>query len=52
MLLISVTLFVFHFEISGNDINDEHSPNNDFILITLLVFHIEISGNDDKEEQL
>ena len=25
---ISVTLFVFHFEISGNWANDEHWPNN------------------------
>ena len=50
MLLISVTLIVFHFEISGNDINDEHSQNKDFILITLLVFHFEISGISFNDE--
>ena len=44
--LISETLLVFHFEISGNDINDEHPLNILLILETLFVFHFEISGYD------
>ena len=47
--LILVTFFVFHFEISGKLVNDEHPKNNPFILIKLHVFHFEISGKDDKE---
>ena len=50
--LISIILFVFHFDISGNDFNDEHPANNPLILVTLFVFHFDISGNDFKEEHL
>ena len=50
ILFISVTLLVFHFDISGNDDNDEHPENIYFIFVTLLVFHVDISGNDDNEE--
>ena len=45
-----MTLFVFHFDISGNDINDEQLRNNEFISVTLFVFHFEISGNDCNDE--
>jgi len=48
---ILVTLFVFQFDISGKDVNDEHPENKHDIFVTLFVFHFEISGNDDKDEQ-
>ena len=44
MRLISVTLEIFHLEISGKDFNDSHPLNISFILFTLFVFHLEISG--------
>ena len=47
---MSVTLFVFHFDISGKDNKDEHPENKLFIYITLFVFHFDISGKDDKDE--
>ena len=50
MLLILVTLEVFHFEISGKDDNDEYSLNILLIFVTLEVFHFEISG--EMEENL
>ena len=49
--MISVTLLVFHFEISGKDFNDEHPENNPFIFAICSVFHFEISGKDFKDEQ-
>ena len=49
--LISVTLEVFHLEISGNDDNDEQPSNIFLISVTLEVFHLDISGNDDNDEQ-
>ena len=52
MPYISVTLLVFHLEISGNDINDEQSANHKVIKIILLVFHLDISGHDFNELQL
>ena len=45
------TLLVFHFEISGKDINDEQRENKSLIFVTLLVFHFEISGKDINDEQ-
>ena len=51
-LLKSITLFVFHIEISGKFFNDEHSENKKLIFVTLFVFHFEISGKNAKEEQL
>ena len=36
--------FVFHFDISGNDINEEQFKNILDIFLTLLISHIEISG--------
>ena len=39
-----IILLVFHFEISGNCFNDEHSRNNPEISLILFVFHFEISG--------
>ena len=50
--LILLTLEVFHFEISGNDDNDEHPLNIRLILLTLEVFHFDISCNDDNDEHL
>ena len=47
---ISVTLSVFHLEISGNEVNEEHWSNIPFILVTLSVFQLEISGNEVNEE--
>ena len=51
MKLIFITLLVSHFEISGNDDNDEQSEKKPFISVTLIVFHFEISGNEDNDEQ-
>ena len=39
-----MTLLIFHFEISGNNVNDEHLSNKVDILVILFVFHFEISG--------
>ena len=50
MPLIFLTLIVFHFEISGKDVNDDHNLKIYIILVTLLVFHFEISGKDDNDE--
>ena len=47
---ISITLSMFHFDKSGNDINDEHLLNNPLILVTLIVFHFDILGNDFNDE--
>ena len=41
---------MFHLDISGNDINDKHSPNIERILITLSVFQLDISGKDFNDE--
>ena len=41
---------VFHFDISGNDIIEEHSPSIPFKSTTFLVFHFDISGNDINDE--
>jgi len=43
-------LFIFHFEISGNDFNDEQLLNKLSKLATLFVFQFDISGNDIKKE--
>ena len=43
-----MTLFVFHFDISGKDNNFKHPQNKLSILVTLFVFHFDISGKDDK----
>ena len=39
-----LTLFVFHFEISGNVNNDWQSQKKFLIFLTLFVFHLDISG--------
>ena len=49
-MLISVTLFVFHFEISGNNDNLLHLLNIKPISHTLLVSNFEISDNSVKEK--
>ena len=36
---ILIILFVFHFDISGNDFNEIHPQNKKQILFILLVFH-------------
>ena len=41
---------MFHFEISGNDNNDEHPQNIALISLALDIFHFEISGNDNNDE--
>ena len=43
---MSITLVVFHFDISGKDINDEHPLNIPLKLVLIFVFHLEISGKD------
>ena len=45
-------LFVFQFDISGNNSNDEQLANNPLILVTLFVFHFDISGNNFNDEHL
>ena len=45
-----IKLEVFHLDISGNDINEEHSLNMKLISLTLEVFNLDISGNDINEE--
>ena len=47
-----MTLFVFQFDKSGNEVKDLQLQNRPVIFIKLLVFHFEISGRDDKDEQL
>ena len=49
-LLISA--LVFHFDISGNKVNDEHLLNKTLISITFCVFHFDISGKHNKLEHL
>ena len=41
---------MFNFDISGNDINEEHSSKNQLIFVALQVFHFEISGSYFNEE--
>ena len=41
---------MFHFDISGNEIKDEHDKNILSIFSTFLVFHFDISGIDLNEE--
>ena len=36
--LILFILIVFHFEISGNEVNDEHPKNKAFNVITFSIF--------------
>ena len=45
-------LLIFHFEISGNDLNEEHPENILLILLTFSVFHLDISGKEINDEQL
>ena len=40
---------IFHFDISGNDINDLHLKNKPLKSLELLIFHSEISGNEINE---
>ena len=49
MDFILLTFEVFHFDISGNDINAWQPKNIKLISVTLEVFHIDISGNDINE---
>ena len=43
-------IFVFHLDISGNDIREEHPQNKSIISDKLFVFHSDISGSDINEE--
>ena len=45
-----IILYVFHFEISGNLINEEHLLNIFFIFKTFFVFHFEMSGKYFNDE--
>ena len=47
---MSVTLLIFHFEISGKYDNDEQPQNILLKLVTLFVFQFEISGKEDNDE--
>ena len=47
ILVIHLTLEVFHLDISGKEDNDEQPLNIKHITVTLEVFHLDISGNDD-----
>jgi hypothetical protein len=42
---------VFHLDISGKLVNDEHPQNKYIIVEILLVFHLERSGKEVKDEQ-
>ena len=42
ILVIPITFFVSHFDISGKDIKDEQSENNEYISVILLVFQLDI----------
>ena len=46
---ILLILEVFHFDKSGNDINELHPENIESINLTLEVSHFDISGNDINE---
>ena len=50
-LLISLNLFISHFEISGTDFNDVQPLNNHDKLEMLFIFHFVISGIDSKDWQ-
>ena len=50
MLLIFFTFFVFHFDISGKDINDEQPRKIPLMSFTLSVFQFDISGKDSIDE--
>ena len=49
---IFLTLWIFYFDILGNDDNDLQLLNISLIFLTLLVFHFDISGNNDNDLQL
>ena len=49
---MSDILFVFHFEMSGNEDNLSQPENIKLILLSLSVFHLDISDKNDKFEQL
>jgi hypothetical protein len=52
MPLIEVILHVFHFEISGIEVNFVHSEKIKLILETFSMFQTDISGNDFNSEHL
>ena len=43
---------VFHLEIFGKFINDEHSAKIKLISLTFEIFHFDISGKDNNDEHL
>ena len=52
ILFILTTLFIFHFDISGNIFKDEQFSKSELISLTFSVFHEDISGNSCKDVQL
>ena len=44
-------LFVFRFEISGNDFNEDQPAKINPLSVTLFVFQLEMSGINDNDEQ-
>ena len=48
---MSIIFEVFHFDISGNEVNLVHLLNIEFILLTFEIFHFDISGNEDNSVQ-
>ena len=46
-----ITLFIFHFEITGKHNKDLHLKKIKAIFIIFEVFYFEISGKDNKEKQ-
>ena len=44
-------LSVFHFDISGNDIKEEHPLNKWLILLIFLISHLSKSGKEIKDLQ-
>jgi len=52
MLFIILILFVFHFDISGNESKDEQFSNIESISITLQVFQIDMLCIEDNDIHL
>ena len=47
-----VTLLVFHFDILGKEIKEEHPLNTELISSISFVLNLDISGIDIREEHL
>ena len=51
-IYLSLSLEIFHLDISSKDDNDLQSENKWLISVTLFIFHLKISGKDDNVSQL